>query len=61
MWKDARTKAEKGELAFGTIDTWLTWKLTNGAVHVTDVSNASQNMLYEYSYLQWDKELLELI
>ena len=56
----ARTKAEKGELAFGTIDTWLTWKLTDGKVHVTDVSNASRTMLYNIHNLEWDKELLKL-
>ncbi len=56
----ARTKAENGELAFGTIDTWLTWKLTNGEVHVTDVSNASRTMLYNIHTLQWDEELLKL-
>jgi glycerol kinase len=56
----ARTKAEKGELAFGTIDTWLTWKLTNGEVHVTDVSNASRTMLFNIHSLQWDEELLKL-
>ena len=56
----AREKAENGELAFGTIDTWLTWKLTNGEVHVTDVSNASRTMLYNIHSLQWDEELLKL-
>ncbi len=56
----ARTKAENGELAFGTIDTWLTWKLTNGEVHVTDVSNASRTMLFNIHSLQWDEELLKL-
>lgn len=56
----ARAKAENGELAFGTIDTWLTWKLTNGEVHVTDVSNASRTMLYNIHTLQWDEELLKL-
>lgn len=56
----ARTKAEKGELAFGTIDTWLTWKLTNGEVHVTDVSNASRTMLFNIHTLQWDDNLLKL-
>lgn len=56
----ARNKAENGELAFGTIDSWLTWKLTNGAVHVTDVSNASRTMLYNIHSLQWDEELLKL-
>ena len=56
----ARVKAENGELAFGTIDSWLTWKLTNGEVHVTDVSNASRTMLYNIHSLQWDEELLKL-
>jgi glycerol kinase len=57
----ARQKAERGELAFGTIDTWLLWKLTNGAVHVTDVSNASRTMLYNIQTGQWDRDLLELM
>jgi glycerol kinase len=56
----ARAKAENGELAFGTIDSWLTWKLTNGEVHVTDVSNASRTMLFNIHSLQWDEELLKL-
>ena len=56
----AKAKAEKGELAFGTIDTWLTWKLTNGEVHVTDVSNASRTMLFNIHTLKWDDELLKL-
>jgi glycerol kinase len=56
----ARTKAENGELAFGTIDSWLTWNLTNGEVHVTDVSNASRTMLFNIHSLQWDEELLKL-
>ncbi len=55
-----RKKAENGELAFGTIDTWLVWKLTNGKVHVTDVSNASRTMLFNIHSLQWDEELLKL-
>jgi glycerol kinase len=57
---DARARAEKGELAFGTIDSWLVWNLTKGKVHVTDVSNASRTMLYNIHSLQWDNELLEL-
>jgi glycerol kinase len=57
----ARTKAAKGELAFGTIDTWLVWKLTNGKVHVTDVSNASRTMLFNIHTLQWDEDLLNLL
>lgn len=56
----ARSKAEKGELAFGTIDSWLTWKLTNGEVHVTDVSNASRTMLFNIHTLKWDEALLAL-
>jgi glycerol kinase len=56
----AREKAVKGELAFGTIDSWLTWKLTNGDVHVTDVSNASRTMLFNIHSLQWDEELLRV-
>ena len=56
----ARAKAEKGELCFGTIDSWLVWKLTNGQVHVTDVSNASRTMLFNIHSLTWDKELLQL-
>ena len=57
----ARDKAAKGELCFGTIDTWLLWKLTNGMVHVTDVSNASRTMLYNIHTLDWDDELLQLM
>ena len=56
----ARERAEKGELCFGTIDSWLLWKLTDGAVHATDVSNASRTMLFNIHTLEWDKELLEL-
>ncbi len=55
----ARTKAEKGELAFGTIDTWLLWKLTGGKVHKTDYSNASRTLMFNIKTLQWDKELLK--
>ncbi len=56
----ARTKAEKGELAFGTVDTWLAWCLTHGNVHVTDVSNASRTMLFNIHELKWDKDLLKI-
>lgn len=56
----ARTLAANGELCFGTIDTWLVWKLTNGKVHVTDATNASRTMLYNIHNLAWDKELLAL-
>ena len=56
----ARERAEKGKLMFGTVDTWLIWRLTRGDVHVTDVSNASRTMLYNIHTLQWDEELLRL-
>jgi glycerol kinase len=56
----ARQRAEKGELAVGTIDTWLTWKLTGGNLHVTDVSNASRTMLFNLHTMDWDDELLKL-
>lgn len=55
----AREKAEKGELLFGTVETWLIWKLTKGAVHVTDYSNASRTLLYNINELKWDEEILE--
>ena len=57
---DARARAEAGEIAFGTIDTWLVWNLTRGAQHVTDVSNASRTMLFNIHTLDWDDELLRL-
>ena len=57
----AQERAEKGELLFGTIDTWLVWKMTDGAVHVTDYSNASRTMLYNIKELKWDDEILELL
>ncbi len=55
-----RKRAERGELLFGTVDTWLIWKLTNGQIHVTDYTNASRTMLYNIHELCWDKDLLEL-
>ena len=58
--KGARAKAKAGDLAFGTVDSWLTWKLTGGKVHVTDVSNASRTMLLNIKTGDWDAELLEL-
>ena len=54
----AREKADKGELLFGTVDTWLVWKLTNGKVHVTDYTNASRTMLYNIKDLKWDEKIL---
>jgi glycerol kinase len=57
----ARTQAERGELAFGTIDSWLMWQLTGGALHATDVSNASRTMLFNVHTNQWDDELLALL
>lgn len=56
----ARERAEKGELCFGTVDTWLLFKLTNGKAYATDVSNASRTMLFNIHTLQWDEELLQL-
>ena len=56
----ARKRAEKGKLMFGTVDSWLIWRLTRGEVHVTDVSNASRTMLFNIHTLQWDEDLLEL-
>ena len=55
----ARERAERGELLFGTVETWLIWKLTKGAVHVTDYSNASRTMLFNINTLDWDDEILE--
>lgn len=57
----ARAKAEKGELLFGTIDTWLIWKLSAGKVHVTDYSNASRTLMYNIRDLKWDEKLLEYL
>ncbi|EJL43400.1 glycerol kinase [Brevibacillus sp. CF112] len=57
----AREKAERGDLLFGTIDTWLIWKLTNGSVHVTDYSNASRTLLFNIHTLEWDGELLSML
>ena len=56
----ARARAERGELAFGTIDSWLIWNLTGGASHVTDASNASRTLLFDIHTLQWDPDLLRL-
>lgn len=55
---DARARAERGELLFGTVETWLIWKLTGGRAHVTDYSNASRTMLFNINTLQWDDEIL---
>ncbi len=57
----ARAKADAGDLFFGTVDTWLIWKLTGGKVHATDYSNASRTMLYNIYELSWDKELLSIL
>lgn len=59
--KDARKLANQGDLLFGTIDTWLLWKLTGGHVHATDYSNASRTMLFNINSLKWDKEILDLL
>jgi glycerol kinase len=58
--KGAKARARAGELAFGTVDTWLVWNLTGGKVHVTDASNASRTMLYDISKGDWDDELLKI-
>lgn len=58
---DARKRAKEGKLLFGTVDTWLIWKLTKGRVHVTDYSNASRTMMFNINTLQWDDEILELL
>lgn len=57
----AREQAERGELLFGTVDTWLIWKLSGGAVHVTDYSNASRTLMYNIHELKWDEELLDIL
>lgn len=57
----AREKAQRGELLFGTVETWLIWKLTKGRVHVTDYSNASRTLLFNINTLEWDQEILELL
>lgn len=57
----ARELANAGKLAFGTIDTWLIWKLTNGNLHISDVSNASRTMIYNIHTLMWDNQLLEML
>jgi len=57
----AREKAEKGELLFGTVDTWLVWKLTGGKVHITDYTNASRTMLYNINTLEWDDKMLQVL
>jgi len=58
--KGARQQAEKGQLAFGTIDSWLVWNLSRGKLHITDVTNASRTMLFNIHSLQWDEDLLRL-
>jgi glycerol kinase len=58
---DGQKRAEQGDLLFGTVDSWLVWKLTGGKAHVTDYSNASRTMLYNIHTLEWDKELLGIL
>ena len=57
----ARQKAQNGDLLFGTVDSWLIWKLTNGALHITDYTNASRTMIFDIHNLCWDKKLLDLL
>ena len=59
--KGARDLAKAGKLAFGTVDTWLIWKLTGGKLHISDVSNASRTMIYNIHSLQWDNQLMEIL
>ncbi|MGH8773078.1 MAG: glycerol kinase GlpK, partial [Burkholderiales bacterium] len=59
--KGVRARAESGELAFGTVDSWLVWNLTHGEVHATDVTNASRTLLFNLQTLDWDEELLKLL
>lgn len=59
--ENGQERAENGELLFGTIDTWLVWKLTDGATHVTDYTNAARTMLFNIEKLEWDKEILDLL
>ena len=61
MWKGARERAERGEILFGTIDSWLTWKLTEGEAHITDYTNASRTMIYDIKTLDWDDRLLRAL
>lgn len=56
-----RTKAERGEVAFGTVDSWLAWKLTNGKLHITDATNASRTLLFNIHTGEWDEELLQIL
>src|SRR4029453_9194055 len=57
----ARRRAERGELAFGTVDTWLLWKLTDGRLHITDTTNASRTLMFNIHTLKWDDELLRAL
>ena len=57
----ARKRAEEGKLRFGTVDSWLVWRLTRGETHVTDVTNASRTMLFNIHDLKWDEDLLKLL
>ena len=59
--ENGQERAENGELLFGTIDTWLVWKLTNGAAHVTDYTNAARTMLFNIKDLEWDQEILDIL
>ena len=59
MWKVQEKERRRENFLFGTVETWLIWKLTKGAVHVTDYSNASRTMLFNINTLEWDDEILE--
>ena len=58
---DARERAENGELLFGTVDSWLVWKMTGGRVHITDYTNAARTMLFNIKTLSWDEKMLEIL
>ena len=57
----AREKADNGDLLFGTIDSWLVWKLSGGQAHITDYTNASRTLIYNIYDLEWDQELLDIL
>lgn len=59
--ENGQERAERGELLFGTVDTWLIWKLTGGKLHLTDYSNASRTILFNINSLDWDDEILDIL
>ena len=61
MLKEQEKGRKRGELLFGTVDTWIVWNLTRGKVHITDYSNASRTMLFNINTLQWDEDILKIL